>query len=74
MYPNIEMFIETASSEDIEALYAPLQDSLGGLKGPRAEIGKKASKGVARAQELLMHLLEVREKIEADRKGTAKSR
>jgi hypothetical protein len=74
MYPNIEAFIETASSADIEGLYAPLKDSLGALKGPRAEIGKKAVKAVDRAQELLLHLLEVREKIEAEREASSKAK
>lgn len=72
LYPNIEAFIETASNEDIENLYAPLKDSLAALKGPRAENGKKAVKGVEQAEALLQHLLEIREKIEAERKAAGK--
>ena len=72
LYPNIEAFIETASNEDIENLYAPLKDSLAALKGPRAENGKKVVKGVEQAEALLQHLLEIREKIEADRKSAGK--
>jgi hypothetical protein len=68
LYPQIEVFIERAGSGDIKALFEPLKESLTGLKGPRAENAKKAIKGVTRTQELLSHLLEVREKLQAERK------
>jgi hypothetical protein len=69
VYPTIESFIETASADEVKALYDEVRASLGTLKGPRAEQGKKAGKGVARTEELLSFLLQVREKIEAERKG-----
>ena len=69
VYPTIEGFIETASADEVQALFNDVKDALGGLKGPRAETGKKAGKGVGRAEELLSFLLQVREKIEAERKG-----
>ena len=69
VYPTIEGFIETASADEVKALYDEVREALGALKGPRAEQGKKAGKGVARTEELLSFLLQVREKIEAERKG-----
>lgn len=69
VYPTIEGFIETASAAEVKALYDDVREALGSLKGPRAEQGKKAGKGVARTEELLSFLLQVREKIEAERKG-----
>jgi hypothetical protein len=69
VYPTIEGFIETASADEVKALYDDVREALGALKGPRAEQGKKAGKGVARTEELLSFLLQVREKIEAERKG-----
>jgi hypothetical protein len=74
LYPSIESFIEHASSDDVGALFAPLRDGLGTLKGPRAEQGKKVSKAIERTEELLSYLLQVREKIEAERKGGASQR
>jgi hypothetical protein len=68
VYPTIEGFIETASPDEVKALYDDVREALGALKGPRAEQGKKAGKGVARTEELLSFLLQVREKIEAERK------
>lgn len=74
MYPSIEAFIETAQAADIEGLYTPLKESLSGLKGPRAEQGKKASKAIERTEELLQHLLQVREKLEEERRVSAQNR
>lgn len=74
LYPAIESFIEKATPEEVNALYKDLKEALAGMKGPRAEAGKKAGKGVERAEELLSFLLQVREKIEADRKGGGKGR
>jgi hypothetical protein len=69
VYPTIEGFIETANADEVKALYDDVKGALSGLKGPRADQGKKAQKGVARTEELLSFLLQVREKIEAERKG-----
>lgn len=68
-YPQIEGFIEKAKAPDVEEAFKTLKAELGGLKGPRAEQGKKVSKAIERTEELLSYLLQVREKLEADRKG-----
>lgn len=68
-YPAIEGFVEKATTEDITAAFEALKEQLAGLKGPKAEQGKKISKAVERTEELLSYLLQVREKLEADRKG-----
>ncbi len=73
-YPHIEAFAEQAGSEDVIGVFAPLKESLQGVKGPRADAAKKAVKGVERTEELLHHLLEVREKLKAERGGGAKGR
>lgn len=69
LYPAIEGFIENASAEEVKGLYGDVREALGALKGPRAEAAKKAGKGISRAEELLSFLLQVREKIQAERKG-----
>jgi hypothetical protein len=66
-YPNLEAFAEQANPEDVVALFAPLKESLGAVKGPRAQHAHKATKGVERTEELLHHLLQVREKLKAER-------
>ncbi|MCC6334684.1 MAG: hypothetical protein IT380_11965 [Myxococcales bacterium] len=74
LYPSIEGFIEKASSEDVSALFSGLKGDLSALKGPKAEQGKKALKSLGRTEELLSYLLQVREKIQAERKGGGKGR
>ncbi len=68
-FPNIERFIEAASAHEVASLFSPIRDGLGSLKGPRAEQGKKVGKAISRTEELLSYLLQVREKIESERKG-----
>ncbi len=68
LYPAIEQFIEHAGAAEVDALFASLKEGLKGLKGPKSEQGKKVQKAVERTEELLQHLLQMREKIEASRK------
>ena len=68
-YPVIEGFVEKATADDIASLFKDLKTQLAGLKGPKAEQGKKIGKAIERTEELLSYLLQVREKLEADRKG-----
>ncbi len=68
-YPVLEGFIEKASLDDISSLFTDLKEALTPLKGARAEQGKKVGKAIERTEELLAYLLEVREKIEAERKN-----
>jgi hypothetical protein len=72
LYPSIEAFIETATADEIGAFFGSIKDGLGTLKGPRAENGKKVGKAIERTEELLTFLLQVREKIEEERKGGAR--
>ncbi len=73
-YPVLEGFVEKATSDDIAALFKDLKTQLGALKGPKAEQGKKVGKAIERTEELLSYLLQVREKLEADRKGKGAKR
>jgi hypothetical protein len=68
-YPAIEGLIEKATADDIAATFKDLKEALAGLKGPKAEQAKKVGKAIDRTEELLSYLLQVREKLEADRKG-----
>jgi hypothetical protein len=72
LYPAIEGLIEKATAEEIEALFAQLKKDVADLKGPKAELGKKVARAVERTQELLSYLLQVREKLQAERKGGGK--
>ncbi len=72
LYPVIEAFVEKATAEQIGVLYQSITDGLAGLKGPQAANGKKIEKAVEKTTELLSHLIQVREKLEADRKGKRK--
>ncbi|MEW5741467.1 MAG: hypothetical protein AB1938_21275 [Myxococcota bacterium] len=74
LYPALEGFIEKASAADVAALFSGVKGELSGLKGPKAEQGKKALKSVERTEELLSYLLQVREKIQAERKGGGRGR
>ncbi|PZR07860.1 MAG: hypothetical protein DI536_26205 [Archangium gephyra] len=68
-YPAIEGFIETRSAADIGETFQNLKDQLATLKGPRAEQAKKVGKAIERTEELLSYLMQVKEKLESDRKG-----
>lgn len=68
-YPVIEGFVEGATAEAIAGAFKDLKDQLATLKGPKAEQAKKVGKAIERTEELLSYLLQVREKLEADRKG-----
>ena len=74
MYPAIESFIERASADEVGNLFKPIREGLTTLKGPKAEQAKKIQKAIDKAEELLSHLLQVREKLEAERQGQGKSR
>lgn len=68
-YPAIEGFVESATSDDVALMFNDLKGQLGNLKGPKVEQGKKIGKAIERTEELLSYLLQVREKLEADRRG-----
>jgi hypothetical protein len=69
LYPALEGFIESATEDDIRGLYTSLREGLAELKGPRAELGKKAAAAIQRTEELLFFLLQIREKIEENKRG-----
>jgi hypothetical protein len=68
-YPAIEAFIETASAEEVQALFHPVKDALTALKGPKVEQGKKVQTALTSADELLGLLLETRERLIAESQG-----
>ncbi len=69
LYPITEGFVETASRDEVEALFSNLRSSLDALKGPRKDHAKKVQLAIARAEELLVHLLDVRDRLESERTG-----
>lgn len=68
-YPAIATFVDAAQARDVEALFQPLREGLSAMKGPKAEQAKKVTKAIERTEELMSHLLQVREKIASERKG-----
>lgn len=73
VYPLIESLIERATPEELGQLFVPVREGLQQLKGPRAEQGKKVEAALVRVEELLGHLIQVRERLEAER-SAAKGR
>lgn len=67
MYPAVEGFIERASPEEIAGLFQSIKAGLGDLKGPKADQSKKVKAALDRTEELLTHLLEVREKLTSEK-------
>jgi len=61
MYPEVEALVENAGPADIGDRFSDLRAALDGLKGPRAEQAKKVRKGLDRVEELLRHLVQVRQ-------------
>ena len=72
-YPHIELFAEQAGSADVVSMFGPLKEALAAVKGPRVDAAKKAARGVERTEELLHHLLEVREKLRAEKGGSGRA-
>lgn len=68
-YPAIATFVDKAEKADVDALFQALKDGLASMKGPKADQAKKVSKAIERTEELMSHLLQVREKIASERKG-----
>lgn len=68
-YPAIATFVDKAEKADIDALFEAVKEGLGSMKGPKAEQAKKVSRAIERTEELMSHLLQVREKIASERKG-----
>jgi hypothetical protein len=68
-FPALEAFIESASAEEVQSLFARVKDELASLKGPKVEQAKKAQTAISRAEELLGVLLETRERLVAESKG-----
>lgn len=68
-YPTIESFIETATPDEVNGLFASVREGLEGLKGPKVEQAKKVRAAISRAEELLGILLETRERLLAESKG-----
>ena len=71
-YPELEAYVEHASREDVDQLFARLQESLDALKGPRSEQAKKAKVAVEHTKELLGRLLDLRESLAQLRKTSGK--
>lgn len=69
LYPAVEGFIERATPEEVDGLFQPIKQGLEGLKGPKVEQAKKVKASLVRTEELLHHLIEVREKLTAEKKG-----
>lgn len=68
LYPTIERFAETATRDEVQQLFGGLRSALEGLKGPQATHAAKVTKAVERTEALLSSLLDVRDKLEAERK------
>lgn len=68
-YPTLEALIERATAEEIAHVFDPVREGLAQLKGPRAEQGKKVEVALGRVEELLQYLLEVRERLETEKKA-----
>lgn len=71
-YPAVERFIERASQEDVNNAFATIREGLDALKGPKADQAKKVGAAVERAEELFGFLLEVRERMLVEKKGSKK--
>ena len=67
-YPEVEAFIERASPGDIGQLFSSVREGLKDLKGPRAPHAKKVALALDSAEELLRHLLQVRERLTVERR------
>lgn len=68
-FPTLEALIERATAEEIAHVFDPVREGLAQLKGPRAEQGRKVEVALSRVEELLAYLLQVRERLETEKKA-----
>jgi len=68
-YPVIESLVERSTPDALSHLFDEVKNELATLKGPRAEQAKKVQLAISRTEVLLAPLLQVRENLEAERKG-----
>lgn len=66
-YPLLEAFVETVPAEEAATIFSDVREALDGLKGPRAEQGKKVRVALDTADELIQLLLNVRSELEAEK-------
>lgn len=69
-YPTIESFIEQATPEEVQGLFASVKQGLADLKGPKVEQAKKVQAAISRTEELLGILLDTRERLLAETKAS----
>lgn len=70
LYPTIEGLVEYATRDEVTAIFEELKGSLATLKGPKAAQSKKIQDAIASTEQLLQHLLDVRERLEQEMKAT----
>ena len=68
-YPTVERFIERADPQEIGQVFAETRSALDGVKGPNADRAKKVRAAIERTEELLGFLVDVREKLIAEKKS-----
>jgi hypothetical protein len=68
LYPVIESLVEWVTRDEVGTLFSPIKQELGALKGPRAEQAKKVKAAIERTEELLLHLIDVREALAQEKK------
>jgi hypothetical protein len=74
MYPVIESFVEKATEAQVSQMFAHIKEDVGSLKGPAKEKGKKALAALEGTEELLMHLLIVRQNLINELNSSAKGK
>jgi hypothetical protein len=67
LYLDIEEVVANARVEDIPNVFQNLRSQLAELKGSRAEQGSKVLQALDRTEELFLHLIQVREQMEAQK-------
>lgn len=68
-YPTVERFVERASKEELASAFEGVRGELSAVKGPKVEHAKKAQAALDRAEELLSHLIDVRERLLEEQKA-----
>lgn len=65
-YPTLEGLVETLAEDQVESVFEALRQELLTLKGPKQTQAKRVEKALDQCQALIVHLLEVRKKLEQE--------
>lgn len=68
-YPTLEQFLETHDRDAAATAFAGIKQKIAEVSGARAPQAKRVAVAIERAEGLLQHLFDVKEKLDAQKRA-----